>query len=222
MKAMLLAAGRGQRMGALTARCPKPLLEVGGEPLIARHLRRLAAADIDEIVINLSYGGAQIRDQLGDGSSFSVSISYSLEGEPPLETGGGIVHALPLLGSGPFILVNADVFTDFDFAALRDAAHATLILVPNPSHNASGDFGLDAQGRIDASSPRLTFAGISVLDTAMFATLEPGPRPLKSVLDTAIAARALLGRRYEGVWIDVGTPERLQAARATQSQGALP
>lgn len=213
MRAMLLAAGRGERMGALTAHRPKPLLELGAESLIERHLRRLAAAGIENVVVNLSYHGEQIRARLGNGARYSVSIRYSSEGEPPLETGGGVVHALPLLGSGPFLLINADVYTNFDFAKLtRRESRPTLVLVPNPPHHAQGDFGLDADGHVTADPPLWTFAGISRLDTAMFEQLAPGARPLKPVLDTALAHRDLLGLLYEGTWIDVGTPERLQQA----------
>lgn len=216
---MILAAGRGERMGELTATRPKPLLEVAGRALIEHHLARLAAVGFDDVVINLSYGGEQIRDRLEDGSRFDVRIRYSEEGEPPLETAGGIVHALPLLGRGPFLLVNADVVCDFDFAALRAVTAATLVLVPNPAHHTSGDFALEPDGRVSLSGPRLTFAGISVLHTDMFDSLPQGRRALKPVLDTEIAAGRLFGLRHDGLWLDVGTPERLEAARrALESQ----
>src|SRR5215470_14104279 len=150
MKAMILAAGRGERMGALTANEPKALLLVDGVPLIERHLERLTASGITEVVINLSYRGDQIRKRLGDGRRFGVKITYSEEGEPPLETAGGIVHALPWLGSGMFLLVNSDVYTDLDFGAFRahTARRNTLLLVPNPPHNRNGDFGLDEDGTV--------------------------------------------------------------------------
>ncbi|HVY63511.1 MAG TPA: nucleotidyltransferase family protein [Gammaproteobacteria bacterium] len=214
MRAMILAAGRGERMGPLTAERPKPLLTIGGMALIERHVARLAACGIDEIVINLSYRGEQIRRQLGDGDRFGAALRYSDEGEPPLETAGGIVQALPLLGQEPFLLVNSDVFTDFDFGTLVSRAVPTLVLVPNPAHNARGDFGLDPAGRVQAQPRRYTYAGIAVLDPAPFAALEPGRRPLKPVLDAAIARGELQGAVFEGLWIDVGTPERLEAARA--------
>ena len=211
---MILAAGRGERMRALTADEPKPLLAIGGTSLIERHLTRLARAGIKEVVINLSYRGAQIRARLGDGERFGLAITYSEEGEPPLETAGGIVHALPLLGSAPFLLVNSDVFTDLDLASFASSASAsTLLLVPNPAHNASGDFGLDERGFVTVSEPKLTYGGVAVLAAAMFAGLEPGRRPLKPVLDGAIARGELRGQFYDGVWIDVGTPERLEEAR---------
>jgi MurNAc alpha-1-phosphate uridylyltransferase len=217
MKAMILAAGRGERMGALTVNEPKPLLEIGGVPLIERHVARLAAAGFTEIVINLSYRGAQIRARLGDGARHGVTIAYSEEGEPPLETAGGIVHALPMLGSGRFLLVNSDVYTDLDLRAFAaDARDSTLLLVPNPAHNERGDFGLDETGNVTADEPKLTYGGVATFDTQTFAALTPGRRPLKLVLDASIARGALRGQFYDGVWIDVGTPERLDEARRAQ------
>jgi MurNAc alpha-1-phosphate uridylyltransferase len=215
MKAMILAAGRGERMGVLTANEPKPLLAVGGVPLIERHLVRLAASGFVEVVINLSYRGEQIRSHLRDGRRFGVVITYSEEGEPPLETAGGIVRALPWLGMGPFLLVNSDVYTELDLAAFASqaASRSTLLLVPNPAHNASGDFGLDEDGSVTVREPRLTYGGVAVLDTKLFDGYAPGPRPLKPVLDAAIERGELRGQFYDGVWIDVGTPERLEEAR---------
>jgi MurNAc alpha-1-phosphate uridylyltransferase len=221
MKAMILAAGRGERMGALTANEPKPLLEVDGVPLIERHLERLAASGITEVVINLSYRGEQIRKRLGDGRRFGVTITYSEEGEPPLETAGGIVRALPWLGSGAFLLVNSDVYTDLDFGAFRahSVRRSTLLLVPNPLHNRNGDFGLDEDGTVTLVEPRLTYGGVAVLDAALFASLAPGRRPLKPVLDAAIGNGTLRGQLYDGVWVDVGTPERLEEARRAAASG---
>jgi MurNAc alpha-1-phosphate uridylyltransferase len=221
MKAMILAAGRGERMGVLTASEPKPLLAVGGVPLIERHLVQLAASGFTEVVINLSYRGEQIRSRLRDGRRFGVVITYSDEGEPPLETAGGIVRALPWLGVGPFLLVNSDVYTDLDFAAFgsQAAARSTLLLVPNPAHNAGGDFGLDEDGSVTMQEPRLTYGGVAVLDTQLFAGLAPGRRPLKPVLDAAIERGELRGQFYDGVWIDVGTPERLEEARLVADSG---
>jgi MurNAc alpha-1-phosphate uridylyltransferase len=215
MKAMILAAGRGERMGELTARTPKPLLTIGDAPLIEHHVRRLAASGVAEIVINLSYRGTQIRAALGAGERFGVSIVYSEEGEPPLETAGGIVHAMPLLGTEPFVLVNSDIFCDFDFAALVDAAREpTLVLVANPEHHPRGDFGIDAAGRVSAEPPLLTYAGIALFDPQTFAALAPGRRQLKPLLDAAIARRELRALRHDGLWIDVGTPQRLETARS--------
>jgi MurNAc alpha-1-phosphate uridylyltransferase len=219
---MILAAGRGTRMGGLTDGLPKPLLSLGEESLLERHIRRLAAAGLREIVINVSFGAVQIQKAIGTGTRWNVDIYYSVEDEPPLETGGGIVKALPMLGSGPFVLINADVLSDFDFARLRlDAGLGLLVLVANPSHNARGDFGIDARTRV-VTSPAvgatsvstLTFAGISLLDPALFAALPPGRRPLKPILDSAIERGALHGIHYKGFWMDVGTPERLAIARA--------
>ncbi|MEO8466561.1 MAG: N-acetylmuramate alpha-1-phosphate uridylyltransferase MurU [Gammaproteobacteria bacterium] len=218
MKAMILAAGRGERMGPLTAERPKPLLDIGGASLIERHVVRLKACGIDEIVINLSYRGAQIRDHLGDGGRFGVAIAYSDEGEPPLETAGGIVHALRVLGAAPFVLVNSDVFTDFDYRTLATEQSPTIVLVQNPEHNARGDFGLDSAGRVRTEPRNYTYAGIAVLDSALFAGLTPGRRPLKPVLDAAIERGELRGVRFDGFWIDVGTPQRLEAARANVSR----
>jgi MurNAc alpha-1-phosphate uridylyltransferase len=220
MKAMLLAAGRGERMGALTAMQPKPLLTIRDRPLIEHHVARLAASGVDEIVINLSYRGTQIRERLGDGERFGLSIRYSEEGEPPLETGGGIVRALPLLGEEPFVLVNSDIFTDFDFSVLVEGPRAqTLVLVPNPPHNLRGDFGIDAAGFVSAAPPLMTYAGIAVFDPRLlFAGLAPGRRPLKPLLDAAIVRRELRGLAFAGQWLDVGTPERLEEARAVAAR----
>jgi MurNAc alpha-1-phosphate uridylyltransferase len=219
---MILAAGRGTRMGGLTDGQPKPLLSLGEESLLERHIRRLAAAGFRDVVINVSYGAEQIQQAIGTGTRWNVTLHYSVEGEPPLETGGGIVKALPLLGSAPFVLVNADVLTDFDFARLRlDAGLGLLVLVANPAHNPRGDFGIDAQSRLVIAPPLvgatsvapLTFAGISLLDSALFAGLAPGRRPLKPILDAAIERGELSGIHYKGFWLDVGTPERLAIAR---------
>jgi MurNAc alpha-1-phosphate uridylyltransferase len=215
MKAMILAAGRGERMGALTATQPKPLLTVGGRSLIEHHIVKLAASGIAELVVNLSYRGSSIRERIGNGSGFGVTIAYSDEGEPPLETAGGIVQALPLLGEEPFLLVNSDVYTDFDFRLLTEGPRVpTLVLVPNPPHHARGDFGVDAAGFVSAEPPLSTYAGIAVFDPKSFAGLAPGRRPLKPWLDAAIARRELKALPFSGLWLDVGTPERLEEARA--------
>ena len=239
MKVMLLAAGRGERMGPLTADLPKPLLSLGPETLIERHLRRLADAGFCEVVINLSYRGGQIRSAIGETTPWGQTVAYSEEGEPPLETAGGIVHALPLLGDGPFLVVSTDVVTDFDFRALGAVgaeleggadAPGYLVLVPNPPHHLRGDFGLSQEGRLlmpqgaldapedrpdvpedtlDPSPPRYTFSGIAVLRPALFRGLAPGIRPLRDVLRPAVRRGELLGEVYDGLWRDVGTPERL-------------
>ena len=195
-------------------------MTIGGRPLIEHHVARLAASGIDEIVINLSYRGTQIREHFGDGSRFGVSIAYSEEGEPPLETGGGIVQALPLLGLEPFVLVNSDVFTDFDFRVLVAAPRVpTLVLVPNPSHHPHGDFGLDAAGFVSRVAAALDVCGRGRLRPALVRRPVPGRRPLKPWLDAAIARRELKGLVFSGLWLDVGTPERLEEARAIAARG---
>jgi MurNAc alpha-1-phosphate uridylyltransferase len=214
---MLLAAGRGERMGRLTSDQPKPLLRVGNQSLIERNLTQLAAAGIADVVVNLSYGARQIRTLLGDGERFALRIVYSEEPEPPLEAAGGIVNALSLLGSGPFLLVNSDVVSDVDLAELIAVGRPELVLVPNPPHHPLGDFGLAADGRLSSAEPKLTYAGIAVLDSSMFDGLEPGRRPLKPTLDAAIERGTLFGRLHAGFWLDVGTPERLQQARVLAS-----
>jgi N-acetyl-alpha-D-muramate 1-phosphate uridylyltransferase len=211
MKAMLLAAGRGERMRPLTDVTPKPLLMVAGRPLIAWHLARLAAAGIRDVVINLSWLGEQIAAALGDGAAQGVRIHYSREPWPALETGGGIRQALPLLGEEPFLLVNGDVYTDVDFAALRLAPGdlAQLVLVPNPPHHVKGDFHLDGGRITEQQGERLTYSGIAMLHPALLAQAEPGRFPLLPWLLKARDAGRLGGQRHAGVWIDVGTPERL-------------
>jgi MurNAc alpha-1-phosphate uridylyltransferase len=215
MRAMILAAGRGERMGALTATRPKPLLELNGESLLDRLLGRLSAAGIRELVINLSYRGEQIRAAAGDGSRFGLRIAYSQEPEVPLETAGGIVQALPLLGSEAFLLVNADVVCDFDFARLQlGKEQGRLVFVPNPAHHPAGDYGIDGDGRVTLDAPRRTYSGIALLSPALFAGLAPGRRPLSEVFEAAIARQELTGTLHRGLWFDVGTPERLSAAAA--------
>jgi MurNAc alpha-1-phosphate uridylyltransferase len=220
MKAMILAAGRGQRMRPLTDAKPKPLLEAGGKPLIQHHIERLAAAGVRDLVINLAWKGAMIRDALGSGSQFGVSIAYSDEGDIALETGGGIFNALPLLGTAPFLIVNADVWTDYPLERLvsrfrgsslgkagSDLAH--LVLVANPPQHALGDFGLNA-GRInEAQAGRGTYSGIAVYAPQFFAGCEPGAFKLLPLLQAAIRADRLGGERYAGKWFDIGTPQRL-------------
>ena len=215
MKAMVLAAGLGTRMGRLTETTPKPLLDVGGETLLGRQLARLAAAGVTHAVINVARLGERIRAAIGDGRRFGLRVEYSDEGPMPLETAGGIVRALPLLGTEPFIVANADVLTDFDFRRLRlDGAEGQIVLVPNPSHHARGDFALGDDGFVTATGSRLTYAGIALFDPLLFRGRAPGPGPLKPILDDAIARGTLRGLRHDGLWIDVGTPERLAAARA--------
>ena len=216
MRAMVLAAGRGERMRPLTDTTPKPLLEVGGQPLIAYHLRALAHAGVTEIVVNLSWLGERIRAALEDGRAYGVRILYSEEGPVPLETGGGIHHALALLGPEPFLVVNGDIWTDFDFRhlVLDEAADARLVLVPNPEHHLRGDFGLDADRIVVRDTDRLTYAGIGVYRPEFFAGCQPGRFPLLPLLVRAINARRLRGPRHAGAWLDVGSPARLAAVDA--------
>ncbi|WP_148253543.1 N-acetylmuramate alpha-1-phosphate uridylyltransferase MurU [Aidingimonas lacisalsi] len=211
MKAMILAAGLGKRMRPLTDACPKPLLPVAGRPLIAHHLDRLASAGIRDVVINVSYRGEQIIQALGDGREYGLSIAWSHE-ETPLETGGGILKALPLLGSSPFLLINGDVWCDDEFRHLPrlgdDLAH--LWLVDNPGHHTTGDFHLDGHGRVDdQGNQRLTYAGIALIDPSLVKGQEPGAFPLAPLLRQAIADQRVSGHRLVGDWVDVGTPERL-------------
>lgn len=212
MRALILAAGRGERMRPLTDTTPKPLLAVGGRPLIEWHLQALAAAGITEVVINHAWLGERIEAALGDGGRFGLQIRYSPEPPGALETAGGIVNALPLLGEAPFLVVNGDIWTDYAFARLPtalggDLAH--LVLVDNPPQHPQGDFRL-AGGRVHAEgAPRLTFSGIGVYSPALFAGLPPGRRPLAPVLREAMAGGRVSGEHHRGRWFDIGTPERL-------------
>jgi len=218
MKAMVLAAGRGERMRPITDRIPKPLVPVAGRPLIEYHLLALARAGIRDIVINLAYRGAQIREALADGSRFGVRIEYSDEGPEPLEVGGGIFNALPLLGGGEFIVANADVWTDFDFSTLRPlppGAHARLVMVPPPPQAPRGDFGLEGEHLTESEHNRCTYSGIGVYSPELFAGCEPGKFPLLPLLKRAIAGGRLLGEMHGGDWSDVGTPQRLEALEET-------
>jgi len=219
VKAMLLAAGRGERMRPLTDSVPKPLVPVGGRALIVWHLLALARADIREVVINLSWLGAQLRDALGDGSQFGVSITWSDEGPVPLETGGGIFHALRLLGPDPFLVVNADIWTDIDFGrlALEPDAHAHLVLIPNPPHHPQGDFGLEGDRVVNRDTGRLTYTGVGVYGREFFAGCTEGRFPLLPLLNRAIAAGRARGEVHRGQWCDVGTAERLASLSARVS-----
>jgi N-acetyl-alpha-D-muramate 1-phosphate uridylyltransferase len=215
MKAMVLAAGRGERMRPLTDHTPKPLLVAGGKPLIAWHLEALARAGIREVIVNLSWRGPQIRAALGDGRQFGVHLQYSEEGSPPLETGGGIFHALPLLGPAPFLVVNGDTFTDIDLSSLRlsAAADARLVMVTNPPQHPQGDFVLEGERLVAGAGPTLTYSGIGIFSPALFAGCTAGQFPLLPLLKRAMAAGRLQGQHHSGQWLDIGTPERLAALR---------
>ncbi|MBB6368086.1 MurNAc alpha-1-phosphate uridylyltransferase [Xanthomonas sacchari] len=221
MKALIFAAGLGERMRPLTAHTPKPLLAVGGTPLIVWHLRKLAALGVREVVINTSWLAEQFPQSLGDGSAFGLRIAYSYEGATPLETGGGMLHALPLLGEAPFLLVNGDIWTDFDFARLapEPPGLAQLVLVDPPAYAAHGDFALQDDGRVrNAGDPLLTYAGIGMYRAALLhdwqtiAAPAPAAPPRFSVVPL-LRAQAEQGRlhglRHYGRWTDVGTPQRL-------------
>ncbi|KGT46712.1 MULTISPECIES: N-acetylmuramate alpha-1-phosphate uridylyltransferase MurU [Acinetobacter] len=226
MKAMILAAGLGNRMRPLTLHTPKPLLEVGDKPLIVWHIEKLAGLGVTEIVINTAWLGEKLAQALGDGSQFGVKILWSHEGEG-LETAGGIINALPLLGTESFILVNGDVWTTMDFAPLlkvelgENLAH--LVLVDNPPQHPQGDFSL-AEGKAytfeqNVQGENLTFSGVSVIHPKMFDGLEQGKRPLAPLLKEAMLENKVSASKLIGDWVDVGTPERLVALDAAIREG---
>jgi len=218
MKAMILAAGRGERMRPLTDHTPKPLLPVGGKPLLQWHVEALVAAGVREIVINHAWLGGQIEAALGDGRALGAAIRYSPEGDNALETGGGIFQALPLLGDAPFVVVNADIVTDYPFARLpaAPAGLAHLVLVPNPDHHPQGDFYLE-HGRVEAEgAPRFTYSGIGVYRPELFRGQQSGRFPLAPLLRRAMGMGQVSGEFYSGAWLDVGTPERLRQAEQWQ------
>lgn len=232
MRAMILAAGRGERMLPLTKETPKPLLEVAGVTLLERHLRRMADAGFEEVVINVAHLADQIASFCRDGSRWGLSISISREREP-LETAGGIAHALPLLRNEPFLLVNGDVYTDFPFEQLRGVtpteAGAHLVLVPNPPYHLEGDFCLTGVARSQSESPAyglsmpscgdaaLTYSGIGVYTPQMFEQVPEEIYPLRPILERACAEGLVTGQRYEGQWEDIGTPERLDVLNQSLS-----
>ena len=217
MKAMILAAGLGNRMRPLTLHTPKPLREVGGKPLIVWHIEKLQKIGVTEIVINTAWLGEKLANALGDGSQFGVKILWSHEGEG-LETAGGIINALPLLGDEPFILVNGDVWTTMDFASLLDVQlgeqQAHLVLVENPPQHLKGDFilsnGLAYTFEQEQLGEAFTYSGIAVLHPRMFVGLENGKRPLAPLLKQAMQQQQVSAEKLQGIWVDVGTPERLE------------
>ena len=227
--ALIFAAGLGERMRPLTDRTPKPLLPVGGKPLIVWHLEKLAAAGVHYVVINTSHLAEQFPDTLGDGSRWGLRIRYAYEGPTPLETGGGMLNALPLLGSAPFIVVNGDIWCDVDLAALpsEPAGLAHLLLVDNPPQHPHGDFALDAHGTVhDDGDARLTFSGIGVYRQELLqgwrevignvagTDMQPPRFRLTPLLRAAMANDAISGSHYRGAWTDVGTPQRLAQLEA--------
>ena len=224
MKALIFAAGLGERMRPLTDHTPKPLLVAGGKPLIVWHLEKLAAIGVDEVVINTSWLAEQFPETLGNGSQWGLRLAYSYEGPTPLETGGGMHHALPLLGDAPFIAVNGDIWTDYDFARLphEPEGDAHLVLVDNPVHNTKGDFALNASGCVHSESDaRLTFSGIGVYRPELLSNWrdiigersgvdEKPPRfKLAPLLRASMGEGRVSGEHHRGRWTDVGTPERL-------------
>ena len=229
MKAMIFAAGKGERMRPLTLHTPKPLLPVAGKPLIEYHLENLARAGVHDVVINIAWLGQHIVDHLGSGARFGLRIVFSDEGTEPLNTATGIARALNFLGDVPFVLVNGDVWTDYPLSHLvshvlaqdsqrknkprEQNALAHLVLVENPPHHVNGDFVLGDDGWLSAdSAPRFTFSGLSVIDPQLLPAAVPDNTPLGPLLHQAIAAHRVTGELYRGRWVDVGTPQRLEQA----------
>lgn len=214
MKAMILAAGRGERMRPLTDHTPKPLLPVGGKPLIVWHLERLAAAGFAEVVINHAHLGEQIEARLGDGSEWGLQIRYSAEPPGALETAGGIARALPLLGNSPFLVINGDVFCNWDLRQAKGLEMKNnlvhLVLAPNPAHHPGGDFSLVAGHLRNLGSPTYTYTGIGVFQPDLFGGI-PLDRPSKlgPLLRSAADLGCAGGELFSGLWLDIGTPERL-------------
>jgi MurNAc alpha-1-phosphate uridylyltransferase len=208
---MILAAGRGERMRPLTDRVPKPLLEAGGRPLIHYQIEALRDAGFVELVINHAHLGEQLRERLGDGSGYGVRIAWSAEPEGALDTGGGIRHALALLGDAPFVVVNGDIWTDYPYRQLRREPDglAHLVLVDNPEHHPRGDFCLDDSGWLGEGEPGLTFSGIGLYRPQLFVGHPDGRFPLAPLLRDAIGKGRVSGEHYHGGWMDIGTPERL-------------
>ncbi|ENV37298.1 nucleotidyltransferase family protein [Acinetobacter venetianus] len=228
MKAMILAAGMGNRMRPLTLNTPKPLLEVGGKPLIVWHIEKLQKIGVTEIVINTAWLGEKLANTLGDGSQFGVTILWSHEGEG-LETAGGIINALPLLGTDPFILVNGDVWTTMDFSTLLDVdlsdKQAHLVLVDNPPQHTKGDFilanDLAYTFEQDQLGEALTYSGVAVLKPKMFVGLENGKRPLAPLLKQAMQQQQVSAEKMQAIWVDVGTPDRLEQLDQQIKQGVI-
>lgn len=214
---MLLAAGRGERLRPLTDRIPKPLIEVRGKALIVRLVEALVRAGHDDLVVNLAWLGEAIETALGDGRRFGARVQYSPEPDDALETGGGILNALPLLGDDPFLAVSADIYTDFAFARLPEEPEglAHLVLVENPHHNPGGDFAIDAGRLRNEGGQKLTFSGIGVYRPELFDDRSPGRFPLAPLLRRAASDNRASAEHYTGEWWDVGSMERLEALRKT-------
>ena len=220
MKAMILAAGRGERLRPLTDEIPKPLIKVAGKSLIEYHLQNLANAGFTEIVINTAWLADKIHETLGDGNRYGVSIQYSDEGSA-LETAGGIINALPLLDKKPFLVINGDIWCDFDFSTLpylKEKAQAHLVLVNNPEHNPDGDFALDNELIKNSGNNMFTFSGIGLYRADFFAEQHSGAVPLAPIIRKKCEAGLVSGQLYKGQWTDVGSIERLQELEAQLSQ----
>jgi MurNAc alpha-1-phosphate uridylyltransferase len=215
IKAMILAAGRGERMRPLTDSTPKPLLPVCGKPLIQHHIEALRDAGVRDLVINHAWLGEKIEQALGDGAQFDVRIRYSAEGDA-LETGGGIFKALPLLGAEPFVVVNGDIMTDFSYRHLpaEPDGMAHLVMVPNPPHNESGDFSLKNRYILPDNGHKYTFSGIGLYRPEMFADCSAGKFPLAPILRRYMSDHQVTGEVHRGLWMDIGTPERLEYINA--------
>ena len=218
IKAMILAAGKGERMGDVTQACPKPLLMVRDQPLIVYHLKKLAAMGVTDCVINVRYLGEKIQEALGDGSQFNIRIHYSIETEA-LETAGGIIQTLDFFEGKPFILMSADVFSDYPLEKLLKVSfqHLTLsghlVMVNNPAHHREGDFSLDADGFLSLEGEKLNYAGVGIYHPKLFENYAPGYRKLVDVMREAIARKQMTGEYYSGYWLNVDTPERLAQAQ---------
>lgn len=213
---MILAAGRGERLRPLTDKTPKSLVEVGGRSLLERHLDHVKAAGIETVVINLGWLGDRIVERVGSGRRHGLEVIYSQEGDNILETGGGIFKALPMLGDGPFVVINADIFTDMPVpeVTLADDQLGHLVMVPSPEYRAGGDFDIEEGLIRNSSEQSLTFSGVAIYRPQLFDGCEPGRFPLAPLLRAAAADGRLSGSLYEGLWADIGTPERLEALRA--------
>lgn len=222
MKAMILAAGRGERLRPLTDHTPKPLLPVAGKPLIEYTIDALVTAGFCELVINHAHLGHKLVSALGNGSKYGANIAFSDEGDDPLETAGGIINALPLLGDAPFLVVNGDIATDFPFASLKDkeVSHAHLILIENPPHHQDGDFGLIDNLVSEEAEKHYTFSGIGVYHPRLFEYYQPGKTRLGPLLRTAMKQSLVTGQFYDGFWMDIGTEQRLQELENIYKTGA--
>ena len=211
---MILAAGRGERLMPLTEKLPKPLIKINGESLLERHLKRLKLSGFSEVIINTSYLGGMIEETIGQGERYGLAITYSREPTPPLETAGGVVKALPLLGQTPFLLINADIWTDMSFSQLKTSAnYPHLILVPNPKYNSEGDFSINGSWVMKADKNLYTYSGVGIYPPSFFSHPTSEHQPLGPMLFTAANKKLLQGTIYDGQWFDIGTRSRLTDAR---------